>query len=141
MLLLLYKKQAHLAVGRTLELLECCIDLERTRKVGSSLSTKLVAPKAANRGKTNKTSATRRLCTKTSTLGQTAVHLTEVSVALIVSMSLKCFAPSAMMELAARLQAAHKTSRQRLLPLLHKSKHPIVVENHKRTCDGEEQRT
>ena len=30
-------------MGRTLELLECCIDLERTRKVASSLSTKLVA--------------------------------------------------------------------------------------------------
>ena len=64
MLLLLYKKQVHLAVGRTLELLECCIDLERTRKVASSLSTKLVAPQAANRGKTNKTSAAMTLVHK-----------------------------------------------------------------------------
>ena len=52
----LTQKQAHLAAGHTLERLERCIDLERIRKVASSLSTNLVAEEPANKGKT-KTSA------------------------------------------------------------------------------------
>ena len=52
----LAQKQAHLAVGSTLELLERCIDLERIGKVASSLSINVVVIEAANRGKT-KTSA------------------------------------------------------------------------------------
>ena len=48
----LAQKQVHLAVGHTLELLERCIDLERIRKVASSLSTNLVVTEAANTGNT-----------------------------------------------------------------------------------------
>ena len=46
----LAQKQAHLAVGRTLELLERCIDLERIRKVASSLSTNFIVKEAAKTG-------------------------------------------------------------------------------------------